>query len=77
MAEKPQGVIDLLNIIFEIERNPESLQECREAIQKNWGAARERFMADEEKLRTMKWVLDEYAEFYGWKKPKTVSGRID
>ena len=77
MGEKPQGVIDLLNIIFEIERNPESLQKCKDSIQKNWGAARERFLADEEKLRTMKWVLDEYAKFYGWEKLKTVSGGAD
>jgi hypothetical protein len=65
-VEKPQGVIDLVHIICEIERGHKSFKECREHLIKTVPRERERMLYDHEKTRTMKWIMEEYRKFYGW-----------
>lgn len=64
---KPQSLLDLIAIICEIERVPhESLEACKQSIRANLPRERDRMLADDDKIRTMKWIMDEYAKFYGW-----------
>jgi len=66
MDKKPQGIIDLVAIICEIERGYPSLDSLKEAIRMKLPRERDRMLADDDKIRTMKWILDEYSKFYGW-----------